>query len=394
MWLGEKNATPAAARVTTAGNLLAAFDFNGRWAQSSFACLSPAQQTKFQQDFRDQLEAVVARLSAYKNRDGDPWLSPDHLLPPRLTSGPYQPRSDFHVFVSEAYPIARALVPAWLGQRGWMEFPAHRVVAGEAAIAHELVHVLLPNGNRMLAEGLATYLQHKLFPTMLVFPNFGCSFEEMVGAFLRTRYPANPSGALWRMNLGALEQISTPDRMSLRVGANVIGSRAMDQAPAPEEEKAIYAIVGSLTEFLIENPIGDDLLTETNFGALYKSTPLRPLERDSGDPGRWQRCYRSDGRSYSFAELALLWKTYMHFLLFRRPFNGTGDGTPIPEELAQIPLVEKLYQKLHAMVELRPLPAARDKKRRGCSPGGRPRTRKIADAHSSAGRGRRARSVS
>jgi hypothetical protein len=33
-----------------------------------------------------------------------------------------------------------------------MEFPAWRVMAGEAAIMHELVHVYFPNGNRLLAE--------------------------------------------------------------------------------------------------------------------------------------------------------------------------------------------------------------------------------------------------
>ena len=40
-----------------------------------------------------------------------------------------------------------------------MEFPARRIMAREAAIAHELVHVFFPSGNRFLAEGLATYLQ-------------------------------------------------------------------------------------------------------------------------------------------------------------------------------------------------------------------------------------------
>jgi hypothetical protein len=362
MWLGDHNVV-SAAKPAAGADLLATFDFSGRWNQYSFACLSPAQQSRFQQDFREQLEAVVVELSACKDRDGAAWLAPDRLLPPRPTCGPYRPRSDFHVFVSETYPIARALVPAWLGQRGWMEFPAHRVVAGEAAIAHELVHVLLPNGNRMLAEGLATYLQHKLFPTRHAFPNFGSSFEEMVAAFLRTRFPADPSGALWQMNLDALEKISTPDRMSLRIGAHLIGSRSMDRAPAPEEEKAVYAIVASIVEFLIENPIADDLLTEANFGSLYNSTPLRPLERDSGDPERWQRCYQGGDLSYSFADLTLLWKTYMHFMLFRRPCDGAADAMPIPEQFAAIRPVEKLHQRLHAMVGMRPLPAARTKKK-------------------------------
>jgi hypothetical protein len=370
MRLEEQNASPAAARAAAeAANLLATFDFSGSRSHSGVEGVSLDQQTKFARDFRQQLETIVVRLAAYKDRDGNAWLSPDHLRPARHTCGRYRPRSDFHVFVSEAYPISRALVPAWLGQRGRMEFPAHRVVAGEAAIAHELIHVLLPNGNRMLAEGLASYLQYKVFPKTLVFPNFGRSFEEMVGTFLRTRFPADPAGALWQMDLDALEKIPTPDRMSLRIGADLVGSKSIDQAPKPKEEKAIYAVVGSLIEFLIENPIGDDLLTEANFGALYKCTPLRPLERDCGDADRWRRCYQGDGLSYSFTKLALLWKTYMHFLLFRRPSSGAGDAAPIPRRFAQIPPVEKLYQKLRAMVGLRPKPGAGAKKNAKIEPG-------------------------
>jgi hypothetical protein len=46
-------------------------------------------------------------------------------------------------------------IPAAIGQRGRIEFPAWKIVAGEdIAIAHELLHVFSPNGNRLLAEGL------------------------------------------------------------------------------------------------------------------------------------------------------------------------------------------------------------------------------------------------
>ncbi len=363
MWLEKENRAPAGPRARSTVNLLATFEFGGRLEHTSFPCLSRTQQAKFEKDFWEQLEELAAALATHRDRDGNAWLSPDALLPPRLSSGLYQPRSDFHVFVSEAHRIARALVPAWQAQRGWMEFPAHRVVAGEAALAHELVHVLLPNGNRMLAEGLATYLQCKLFPSERVFPNFGRPLEALLADFLRARYP-DPSQALWMMDLDALERISTPDRMSLRIGGNVVGSRSIDQPPPPEEEKALYAVVGSLVELLMENPIGDDLLTEANFVTLYNATPLRPLERDSGDPGRWQICYQGDGKSYSFGELGLLWKTYLHFMLFRRPLAGADEGMPIPEEFAHIPLVARLYDRLHAMVGLRPLPAIRAKQPR------------------------------
>jgi hypothetical protein len=357
MWSEEDCGTPGVLRVGSAGGLLASFSFSGRTGQHSYSSVSPAQQTKFQEDFRRQLAAVQTELSGSRDRDNIEWLPAETALPPRPSSGPYQPRSDFHVFVSEVYPRSKALVPAWLGQRGWIEFPAHRVVAGEASIAHEIVHVLFPNGNRMLAEGLAVYLQDKLFPNLPVYPNFGDRFETLLADFLRATFRSEAAQALWDMNLDALERISTPDKLSLRIGRDtVIGARPGEQEPPAAEVKAIYAVAGSLVEFLLENLIADDLLTENNFGTLYKSTPLRPLERDSGHPDRWRDCYQADGRSYSFAELALLWKTYVHFIVFGGSANTGKGAAPIPGKFAKIPLVAELYEKLSDMTGLQSAP--------------------------------------
>ncbi len=353
MWLQEDGAGPGTTRVGKARNLVAAFDFSGRTGRHSHACVSPAQQTKFQEDVGEQLEAVLAQLSGYKDKDDNEWLSADAPLPPRVTTGPYRPRADLHIFVSDAYPKSKALVPAWLGQRGWMEFPAHRVVAGQASIAHELVHVLFPSGNRMLAEGLAVYLQYKLFPKIPVYPNFGDRLETLVADFLRANYKNNPHRALWDMDLDGLEKISTPDKLSLRIGRDVvIGATPGNPEPPPDEVKTIYAVAGSLVEFLLENLIGDDLLTERNFGTLYKSTPLRPLERDSGHPDRWRACYQANGTPYSFTELGLLWKTYMHFILFSKSVAGGKAEMPIPRQFAEVPVVAKLYKKLNHLTGL------------------------------------------
>jgi hypothetical protein len=350
MWSAEDSATPGVLRVGASGALLANFSFAGRTGLHAYACVSPAQQMKFQEDFRRQLAAVQTELAGCRDRDNLEWLPADCAFPPRLTAGPYRPRSDFQVFVSEAYCRSKALVPAWLGQRGWIEFPAHRVVAGEASIAHEIVHVLFPNGNRMLAEGLAVYLQDKLFPDIPVYPNFGDRFETLVADFLRTTFGNQAPQALWDMNLDALERISTPDKLSLRIGRDtVIGARPGTQEPPAAEVKAIYAVAGSLVEFLLENLIGDDLLTENNFGTLYKSTPLRPLERDSGHPDRWRDCYRAEGRSYSFSELGLLWKTYVHFIAFGAPAGAGKRVSPIPRKFAKTSLVADLYEKLGDM---------------------------------------------
>jgi hypothetical protein len=330
-----------------ATDLFAQFEFGGRIGDDSFPSVSPAQQAKFQADFAAQFRKVQDQLAKYK------WLSLDAVLPPRVVSGPYRPPSDFHVFVSEMYDLSRSLVPSWQGQRGWMEFPAHRIVVGEAAIAHELVHVLFPNGNRMLAEGLAVYLQQKLFPRLPVYPNYAEPLEDVVQSFLETTFPDGPSDALWGIDLNGLESISTPDDLYVRVGTRpfIGGDPAKDSPPDPQQTKFVYAVAGLLVGFLLENPIEENgLLTESNFGALYKSTPLRPLERDSGAPDRWRQLYKGrNGRgkttSYSFNELGILWKTYMHFILF----SGGKPEIPIPDRYGKMELVAKLYGKLNGI---------------------------------------------
>ena len=101
----------------------------------------------------------------------------------------------------------------------------------------------------------------------------------MVQNFLATTFPDSPSGALWNMDLNGLEDISTPDDLYMRIGTRpFIGGDpgSPDSPPTPQEVKFLYAVAGSLVEFLLQDPIEDGLLTESNFGALYRSTPLRP----------------------------------------------------------------------------------------------------------------------
>jgi hypothetical protein len=323
-----------------ADELLAKFEFGGRFGGDSYPCVSSDQQLKFQADFLAHLAQVQAQLQKYQ------WLSADAPLPPRVASGPYLPRADFHVFVSEAYRNSKSLVPAWSGQRGWMEFPAYRVAAGNAAIAHELVHVLFPNGNRMLAEGLAVYLQDNI-SDVPVYPNFGDNLDVLVAGYLSETYNTGASDMLWKLNLDGFEQISTPDELGLGVGPDMIGARPGfgmadgDEQPKPDETRTLYTVAGSLVGFLLDNPIQDDLLTEGNFGELYKSTPLRPFERSAGAPDRWRDCYKGKDKSYSFNDLGLLWKTYMHVTFFTGAKNA-----PIPADFAKIPLVAGLYKHL------------------------------------------------
>src|SRR5262249_60843888 len=66
------------------------------------------------------------------------------------------------IHVSGAYRISRALVPAYLGNRGFMEMPLRRARDNSGALLHEIVHIYAPNRNRFLAEGLAVYLHTRL----------------------------------------------------------------------------------------------------------------------------------------------------------------------------------------------------------------------------------------
>jgi len=228
------------------------------------------------------------------------------------------------------------------------------VFAEEAAIAHELVHALLPNGNRMLAEGLAVYLQQKLFPRIQVYPNFGRPLEDFVANFLCETYPDGASDALWNMDLEDLEAIPTPSRLQLRINGDLV---AGDEAAASgglhsrDAARFLYAVAGSFVGFLLQNPIADELLTAANFGTLYKSTPLRPLQRYSGPPSRWKKCYRGEKRSrgvrsYSFYELALLWKAYMHPHLVRRMAHDANDAAAIPNPYCREPLIRRVHERL------------------------------------------------
>jgi hypothetical protein len=156
------------------GGLHANFEFNEYLNGAVYPSLPTNQQHEFKKAFCKAAEEVKTWFVQQK------WLPLQNPapLPPPLTSGSYLPRAQLQIFVANEYKISRSLVPAWLGQRGWMEFPAVEATAGDAAMAHELVHVFFPNGNRMLAEGLAVYVQQALYQqrpprTNPAFPNFG-----------------------------------------------------------------------------------------------------------------------------------------------------------------------------------------------------------------------------
>jgi hypothetical protein len=237
--------------------------------------LSQLQAERFKVDFCRELNALRE------------WSVQQQWLP--------MPDADLKVFVSTAFKISKSLVPAWFGEGGRMEFPTWRVAAGKAAVLHELVHVFWPNANRLLAEGLAVYLQAAIGGNP-AFPNFGRPLHEVARERLAEMLPAFTRGvpaSLAPLHLGGLDAIATPSPLTLDIGRDHYGEDAHGQA-------CIYPIAGSFSEFLIATR------GLARFRALYSSTPLRPMQRDAGSPQRWIEIYE-----LSLADLAAEWKSFI-----------------------------------------------------------------------------------
>lgn len=256
--------------------------------------LSAADQARFRADFRRELTRLQAWLAQAQD-----WASP--------------PRPAFQVRVSAGYKISRALVPAWDGHRGLMEFPAWRVRACKAAILHELTHVYLPNGNRSLAEGLATYLQ-ALLGGNPAFPNFDRPLHRMARDCLIDMTPgflSEKAQAGEGVRLAELDATPTPNPLTLEAAR-----------PRYEQERgfqaAIYAIVGSFVEFLIETR------GLARFQRLYGLTPLVAGQLAAGAPARWSDIY-----GHALADLEAEWKS----LIGGARCRGTPRGSARPRSL-------------------------------------------------------------
>ena len=78
----------------------------------------------------------------------------------------------YRIDISRQHRTSRALLFVYKGERGYMEFPARSIERDNAAVVHEVTHVIAPNYNRFLAEGLAVYMQDK-FSSKSVPPTFG-----------------------------------------------------------------------------------------------------------------------------------------------------------------------------------------------------------------------------
>ena len=185
-----------------------------------------------------------------------------------------------------------------------MEFPAVESVAREAAIAHELVHVFFPNGNRTLAEGFAVYVQQALFSKQLTnpaFPNFGEPLNMLVSQITRPSQRGFIGIPLDKIDLVSMDRISTPNELQLRAG------RVRLEVPGPN-----YVVVGSFVQFLIEDfrPAEPAETRMKKFRDLYLATPLVPLEREPGKLDRWTSAY-----GISLADLQDQWRQHIRSLI-------------------------------------------------------------------------------
>lgn len=198
--------------------------------------------------------------------------------------------SRFDVIVSDRFRISRSLVPSWMGFAGQMEFPLWRVADRTAAIMHELAHVFFPNGNRLLAEGLAIHLQDALGGNP-AFPNFGKPLHDTARDKLRGFAPATLlEDTLAQFTLGDLDAIATPSPLTLRVGDTIFGQE-------PRGQGFIYPLAGSFVRLLLETRGME------HFRRLYALTPLVPGAHNAGSAARWADIYGS-----AFRELEGDWK--------------------------------------------------------------------------------------
>jgi hypothetical protein len=255
---------------------------SGEWSETDFRfgdgpaqSLSALERQRFIADFEDAANS----LHAWSLRQG--W-------------GATAPRN-LRVLVSSEFRISRALVPAWEGRSGTIEFPARRVVAGRAAIVHELAHVFFPSGNRLLAEGLAIYLQ-ALLGRNPAFPNFSQPLHAAARDHVCDVLPAFAAGdtaALEAFSFASLDAIPTPNPLTLEIEGRFCGEDKDGQA-------TLYCLAGSFVQFLID-VYGLALLRH-----LYIRTPLRVGELDAGPVNRWHEVY---GRS--LADLEDEWKSVL-----------------------------------------------------------------------------------
>jgi hypothetical protein len=244
-------------------------DCPGRVAAWDFFGDSSVPPTK-QQEFRNAFCAEVANVEDWAVKHN--WPVPTGL--PRLK-----------IFVGEHYDLGRSLVPAWESNRGRMEFPADKVIRVQATIAHELTHFYFPNGNRMLAEGLAVYVQDEVGRNT-AYTNFGIPVHKAIRCHVKPEDRA-------QIDLPSLDNIVTPLRLTINFG---------NPSPAVREQFA-YIFASSFVRYLIDT-YGMD-----QFRHFYAKTAFEAGRHIARTDDDWHAAYKS-----SLLELQGRWKSMIEGL--------------------------------------------------------------------------------
>ncbi|MGB0627041.1 MAG: hypothetical protein ACPGQ5_10780 [Alphaproteobacteria bacterium] len=219
----------------------------GACAEANITISAPPLSHADQRDFVEKFRASVAKVCT--------WWGGEF-------AGPYR------IEIDESHSIEMAMIPSWRGDRGQVIFPMRTVRQGISPITHEIVHVIAPNGNRFLAEGLAVHA-HDALGGQAAFPNFGDDLHMRAAALTADA------------DMAALERIAAP-----------AGLRLPDLRP-----RDAYLAAGSFVRFLIQEHGME------KFRELYAITPLVERGRFAGVPERWQGVY-----GQSFDELVAAWR--------------------------------------------------------------------------------------
>ena len=159
--------------------------------------------------------------------------------------------------IEDSRGASMALIPGWRGDRGTMIFRTFIVRRSASAILHEVVHLIAPNGNRFLAEGMAVYA-HEHLDGQRAYPNNGRDLHRAAREY------AEPDKVV------ALSNFATPSRLRM----------------ASLDQRESYLVAGSFVRYLVETH-GIE-----KFRALYALTPIAPGNRRAGGtPARWQKIY-------------------------------------------------------------------------------------------------------
>lgn len=281
--------------VDDCGGRVVAFDFNDQ-----------VDGVPYQSVVSPQVQAAFRKAFCAEITKAEKWFIDQHWLPKVAAQqglGSYAPQRifglldvDMRISVALEYAISRSLIPASLGRRGAMEFPAREAGPSiTAGIMHELAHTYFPNGNRFVDEGFAVYLQNKIGSNP-AFPDQSKDLYELMlqlACAIDLKINSNPNptakGGLDEISLTALDRVATPVPLQLQRTANVsaadLEKLALPSSTAVPLDKPAYVafiVAGSFVRFLVDK-YGLDAFRE-----LYLLTPLKPLNRDAGAPDRWK----------------------------------------------------------------------------------------------------------